>query len=236
MISVRKRLDSLLARPAGWACRQEYRTQRFRRHNERPVEFAFVFKAIATLAPKTILDVGTGKTSLPHIMRTCGPLVTATDNVRDYWPSGMTNRHYHVIDDDIRRTRLTDRFDLVTCVSVLEHIEPADDAVHSMLSLLNPGGHLVLTCPYSEGSYVRNVYALPGSSYGQDAPYVTQSFSRADVDRWLARDGATLVDQEFWQYWEGPHWTVGKQIIPPSRSDANSRHQHSCMLIRRGDS
>jgi SAM-dependent methyltransferase len=220
--------------PAGVTSRQEFEKQRFNRLNERPVEFAFVFRAIARFAPKTILDVGTGKTSLPHLMRTCGPLVTATDNVRDYWPSGMTNRHYHVIDDDIRKTRLSSRFDMVTCVSVLEHIEPADDAVRSMLSLLNPGGLLVLTMPFTEGSYVRNVYELPGSSYGQQAPYVTQSYSRADVDRWLSGGQGSIVEQEFWQYWQGSHWTVGAQIIPPRPSSATGPHQHTCLLIRRG--
>ena len=38
---------------------------KFRRHNERPVEFAFVFSQIAKLAPKTILDVGSGESALP---------------------------------------------------------------------------------------------------------------------------------------------------------------------------
>ena len=83
-----------------WICRREFESQIFSRFNERPIEFSFVFRKLGEIYPKTILDVGTGTTALPHLMRNCGYLVTATDNVRDYWSSGMLNRHYHVIDDD----------------------------------------------------------------------------------------------------------------------------------------
>ncbi len=147
-----------------WICRREYNAQVFTGFNERPVEFGFVFRKLAEIYPRTVLDVGTGTTALPHLMRNCGFLVTATDNVRDYWPRGMVNRHYHVIDDDITDTHLSGVFDFITCVSVLEHIQRSDDAVGNMLSLLAEGGHLVLTFPYTEQSYVGNVYELPGSS------------------------------------------------------------------------
>jgi 2-polyprenyl-3-methyl-5-hydroxy-6-metoxy-1,4-benzoquinol methylase len=234
MLSAAKnQIKLLLSWPTQRQCREEFEAQRFVKFNERAVEFAFVFRQIARLAPRTVLDVGTGKTSLPHLMRLCGPLATAVDNVRDYWPAGMINRHYHVIDDDIRHTQLRERFDMVTCVSVLEHIEPADDAVRSMLTLLNPGGHLILTCPYTEADYVRNVYALEGSSYGQEASYITQSFGRTDVSRWLHENQASLVEQEFWQFWTGPHWTQGKQVIPPTIAAADRLHQHTCLLIRK---
>ena len=163
-----------------WICKREFESQTFVRFNERPIEFSFVFKKIGELYPHTVLDVGTGTTALPHLMRNCGCLVTATDNVRDYWPSGMLNRHYHVINDDITETHISDTFDLITCVSVLEHILKPDDAIRNMFSLLKPNGHLILTFPYSENNYIRNVYELPGSSYGQGAPYITQSYSRTD--------------------------------------------------------
>jgi len=214
-------------------CRREFRTQRFRRFNERPIEFAFLFERIGKFYPKRVLDVGTGTTALPHLIRNCGCIVTATDNVRDYWPSGMTNRHYWVIDDDITKTRLRSKFDMITCISVLEHIERADDAVRNMVALLNPGGHLVLTCPYNEREYARNVYKLPGSSYGQSATYITQAFSRKDLNRWTSQLSVAIVDQEYWQFWEGPHWTVGRQVIPPIRVSSEDKHQLTCILMRK---
>ncbi len=201
-----------------WKCKKEFRTQTFTRFNERPVEFSFVFRKLGEIYPRTVLDVGTGLTALPHLMRNCGCLVTAADNVSDYWPSGMFNRHYHIIDDDIVKTHLSDTFDLITCVSVLEHIQNPDSAVRNMFSLLNPGGHIILTCPYSERSYVRNVYELPGSSYGQDSPYITQSFSRSELDKWVRDNGGAVIEQEYWQFWEGEHWTVGEPDHTPEES------------------
>lgn len=229
----RQAVKSLLNRYLRWICRREFESQAFKRFNERPIEFGVVFRKLGEVYPRTVLDVGSGTTALPHLMRNCGCLVTATDNVRDYWPSGMLNRHYHVIDDNICDTRLSARFDLVTCVSVLEHIQDPDSAVRNMFRLLKPGGHLVLTCPYTERSYVPNVYELPNSSYGRGAPYITQSYSRLELARWLRENGGVVLDQEYWQFWEGDHWTVGNQIIPPKKVTANDAHQLTCLHIQK---
>jgi SAM-dependent methyltransferase len=230
-LQLRHRLTAAASLPIRAVVRHEFETQTFKRYNERPVEFAFLFRAMAALAPQTILDVGTGTTAVPHLMRNCGPVVTATDNVKDYWPRGMVNRHYHVVDDDIRRTRLRENFDMVTCISTLEHIVPADDAVQSMLARLRPGGHLVLTCPYTEHEHVDNVYALPGSR-GRRNPYVAQSFARSDLERWFS-GAAEIIEQEFWRYWTGAHWTEGIEVIPPEPSSATRPHQHTCLLVRK---
>lgn len=233
--TLKQRVKLALTFGARWISRREYRHQRFKRHNERAVEFAFVFRKLSEVCPHEALDVGTGTTALPHLMRNCGPLVTAIDNVTDYWPHGLVNRHYHVIDDDITEPTLTARFDLITCISVLEHIEAADRAVASMLGLLRLGGHLLLTFPYTEDSYVRSVYDLPGSTNVLERSYITQSFSRANVDRWLeATPGARLIEQEYWRFWTGDHWTVGEKVLPPQRATADSSHQISCLHIQRG--
>jgi hypothetical protein len=104
-----------------------------------------------------------------------------------------------------------------------------------MFKLLNPGGHLILTFPYAETRYVRNVYKLPGSSYGQDATYICQSFSRHELNQWLHSNNGKIIEQEYWQFWTGEHWTVGKQVIPPRKVTAGKRHQISCVLIQKID-
>ncbi|MFZ1081976.1 MAG: class I SAM-dependent methyltransferase [Candidatus Kryptoniota bacterium] len=235
MLNLAKRtIKNLLDIYPKWICRREFELQTFIRFNERPIEFGFVFRKLGEIYPRTILDVGTGTTALPHLMRNCGCLVTATDNVRDYWSFGMANRHYHVIDDDITATRLTATFDLITCISVIEHIPNPDIAFKNIFSLLKPNGHLILTCPYNERNYVRNVYDLPGSSYGKGAPFITQSYSRSELERWLRDNKGTICDQEYWQFWEGDYWTVGNQIIPPKKVTAADRHQLTCIDIRKG--
>lgn len=213
-------------------CRREFQLQEFIRFNERPVEYSFVFRKISEIYPKTILDVGTGITSLPHLMQYCGPLVTAIDNVRDYWGADAFNRHYHVIDDNICDTSLKDQYDLITCISVLEHMEEPDAAIRNMLSLLKPHGHLILTFPYDEEEYVRNVYGLPGSCYGQDMPFTTQMYSREQLDRWLHDVHCDIVEQEYWQFWEGKYWTVGQQLLPPRQVAVNENHQLTCIHIQ----
>ena len=37
------------------------------------------------------------------LLASCGYVVTAIDNIRDYWPNGMVNRHWHVQNDDITK-------------------------------------------------------------------------------------------------------------------------------------
>lgn len=212
---------------------REFKRQKPKRLNERPLEYAFVFSKLAALAPATILDVGTGLTALPALMRTCGGIVTAIDNVRDYWPAGMVNRHFHVIDSDITKNGIERQFAFITCVSVLEHIREHRVAMRNMFRLLEPGGHLVVTCPYNERQYAPNVYDIEGSAYGQNAPYITQAFSRRNVNSWLEEGGVELVEQEFWCMWSGGFWTVGEQILPPRRVARDDKHHLSCMLFRK---
>jgi 2-polyprenyl-3-methyl-5-hydroxy-6-metoxy-1,4-benzoquinol methylase len=208
----------------------EYRDQSFKRINERPIEYGFVFQSIGRYCPKTILDVGTGTSALPSLMRTCGPVVKAIDNIRDYWPEGMVNRHYHVADEDATKA-ISGSYDMVTCISVLEHIRAHDDAVKMMLGAVNPGGCLLLTSPYNEQEYIPNVYALPGAGYGKDLPYVAQVYSRKELDRWF--QGASIEVQEYWQVFSGPYWTFGETLRPAVRAAKDSLHQLTCLAIRK---
>jgi len=212
-------------------CKREYKRQVYLGVNERPIEFAFLFRQLVACWPKKILDVGTGMTALPHLMRNCGFLVTATDNIKDYWPLGMVNRHYHVINDDITHSSITETYDVITCISVLEHIHEHREAIKSMYRLLAPGGRLILTCPYNEEQYVQNVYALPESSVKEKFPFVTQAFSRKEVNSWLEDVPFVLLEQEYWQFFEGNYWTCGERIIPPRCVGVHEQHQITCLLL-----
>lgn len=230
---IKTQIKKLLNLTPQWVCNREFKQQSFTRFNERPVEFGFVFRQLARIYPHKILDVGTGITALPHLMRNCGCLVTAIDNIKDYWPSGLFNRHYHIINDDITDSHINDSFDLITCVSVLEHVEKSEAAIQNIFRLLNPNGYLILTFPYTENNYVRNVYALPGSSYGQNAQYICQSYSRKELSKWLQENNGVIIEQEYWQFWEGDYWTVGNSIIPPHKAGVEDNHQISCILIQK---
>jgi SAM-dependent methyltransferase len=216
-----------------WLSKREYEKQGKPSLNERPIEFAYLFKKITELWPKSILDVGTGMTALPHLMRNCGIQVTAIDNIKDYWPKGMVNRHYHVINDDIKNTRLKKTFDVITCISVLEHIQEHREAIKSMYKLLNPGGTLILTCPYSDHQYIPNVYKLSESNVTEKFSFVTQSFSREQRKLWLNDSGFELISEEYWQFYDGEFWTCGKELDTPVQVSKNNTHQLCCMTLRK---
>lgn len=101
----------------------------FRNINERPIEYGFALKHLSEIYVVEVLDVGTGKTAWPHIMANCGFKVTAIDKIEGYWKGGFFNRHYNVINDDITKTKITKKFDLITCISALEHIPNHKEAI-----------------------------------------------------------------------------------------------------------
>ncbi len=213
-------------------CRAEYDRQFFHRHRERPIEFAFALRALADARPKTVLDVGTGTTAWPHLLRNCGFVVTAVDNVRDFWPEGMINRHWTILDVDIVNgaDALTERYDAITCISVLEHIEDHAKAVANMAHLLAPGGILILTTPYSAQHPYPNVYEHPDAVYGKDFPYKCRSSSQVELQQWL-KSGLRIERRELWKMFTGPMWDTGALCDWEEAPDESAPHQLGCFVF-----
>lgn len=214
------------------ACYREFCRYNYYGPNERAVEYNFVFRQLSKVYPEKILDVGTGLTALPSLMSSCGFNVTATDNIKDYWKNDITNRHFHVINDDITKTLLTGKYDMITCISVLEHVIDFSAAVKNMLFLLKKNGLLVLTCPYNEKQYCNNVYALK-DSVADETRFTTQAFSRNELNKWLSENDAEILEQEYWQFYSGEYWTEGSFSVPPVKVDKNERHHITCLVIRK---
>ena len=117
-------------------CRRERKNQSFQGVNERPAEYQFVLNTLLKTSPRTVLDVGTGDTALPSLLAHCGCLVDAVDNIRDYWVNDCWNRHFVVDDLDITDRVPEKRYDLITCIGVLEHIRKSTQAVANLLAAL----------------------------------------------------------------------------------------------------
>ncbi len=213
--------------------KNEYLRQKFKRINERAIEYNFVFKCLTQLSPKYILDVGTGTSSLPSLMRTCGYLVTAIDNISEYWNEKIFNRHYYVINDDIRNTKLKKTFDFITCISVLEHIDDAHRAMTNLFNLVKENGYIVLTFPYNENKYVKNVYKLPNAGYGQNWPWICKIYSRKEIKNWLGLFKGKIIEQEYWKVFTGKLWTFGENIYPPEKVSKAELHHLTCLLIQK---
>jgi SAM-dependent methyltransferase len=226
-----------IVHPAGrWyirkICLTEFRDQAFTVHNERSIEYRFALQALAEKRPQTVLDVGTGTAAWPHLLRNCGYVVTAIDNVRDYWPEGMVNRHWHVLDGDITKeiTAALGKYEAITCISVLEHIKDHVAAVRNMVALLKPGGLLILTTPFSYSNPDPNVYMRRDALYGKDLPYICRSSSSTEFALWLSC-GLTLKQKELWKLFTGDVWATGERCNWLRAERENQPHQLGCFLF-----
>jgi len=211
----------------------EYQTQRTRRRNERAIEIAYVFKNLTKYYPSTVLDVGTGPSSLPHIMSSARFEVDAIDEYGDYWKGGLFNRHFKVDKQDILNHTIKRHYDFITCVSTIEHILDHKTAIKNMVGLLNPDGVLIITCPYNEERYIENIYKEHGAGYGQNFPSICQVFSNDMVEGWANDNGCVVVDREYWQVFNGKYWTFGRQIYPPVQTSKDEPHQLICLTVKK---
>jgi 2-polyprenyl-3-methyl-5-hydroxy-6-metoxy-1,4-benzoquinol methylase len=199
--------------------------------NERVVEYPFALGALGEIEGREVLDVGTGASAWPHLMANCGYIVNAVDKYGSYWRRRMVNRHFHVTHQDITEPTLTERYDAITCISVLEHIEDHRAAVRGMFSLLRPSGRLIVTVPYNERTYHPDAYRHPDAGYGQDAPYICQVYSRAELERWLADNDASIAREELFRVFTGELWTQGERIHPPQPSTGDDPHHLICLAL-----
>ncbi|MDH3200666.1 MAG: class I SAM-dependent methyltransferase [Myxococcales bacterium] len=217
--------------PVNPLLRYEWSRRDQRRVNERPIEYPFALSCLSELCPSSVLDVGPGTSAWPQLLANCGYNVTAVDEGDSYWRTRPANRHHYVLRDDITHPKLETKFDAITCLSVIEHIQDHQAAGRGLRSLLSPGGHAILSFPYDERRFVDNVYALPGVSYGTDAPYICRVYSRREVDGWL-REGFQIVRQEYYRIFSGDLWAFGERLRPPVTTTVNEPHHLTCILFR----
>lgn len=235
MLTLKQKVADLYYRaaqlPISPLLRYEWSKRGQRRLNERPLEYAFTLTCLSELCPESVLDVGTGTTAWPQLLANCGYNVTAIDEGNSYWGRQVANRHHHVLHDDITNPRIEGEFDAITCLSVIEHVRDHGAAIRGIRGLLGTGGHAVVSVPYQERRFTENVYALPGVSYGADAPYICRVYSRREIQRWLA-EGFEIVRQDFYRVFTGDLWAFGDRLRPPVKAGANEPHHLTCLLLR----
>jgi 2-polyprenyl-3-methyl-5-hydroxy-6-metoxy-1,4-benzoquinol methylase len=211
----------------------EWKRPDYNRISERSIEYGFALRQLSKICPKEVLDIGPGKSAWPHLMANCGFLVTAIDQIKGYWKGSFFNRHYYIINDDIVNPKIKKQFDFITCISVLEHIPDHKAAIKGMVSLLKPGGHIVLTIPYKEDRYVDNVYKLEGAGYGQNAPYICQVFSGREIGEWFNENPIKIIEQEYYEVFSGDLWTFGERIYPSRKVEKGEKCHLICLVIQK---
>lgn len=113
----------------------------------------WISRLIEKISCRRVLDVGCGNAELFQDLfrfsRTA-PSYTGVDisefvieNNRKNFNDGRAE--FYIL--DIERGVLDERFDLVICNEVLEHLEDRLSALRNISTMLNEGGHLVITVP-----------------------------------------------------------------------------------------
>jgi 2-polyprenyl-3-methyl-5-hydroxy-6-metoxy-1,4-benzoquinol methylase len=199
--------------------------------NKRPVEFAFLFKHIRNIYPNNLLDVGTGTTALPHLLYNCGIEVDAIDEIDSYWGNCINNRHFYVKRDNILNPKTNKKYQFITCISVLEHIENHNLAVKNMYDLLDENGYLLLTFPFNKDNYIKNIHDLQKNV--KKGKWITQIFSENEVDGWLNNNKLKVVDCDYHNCHTGDFFNIGDLLTPPLSSSPDHKHNLLCILMQK---
>ena len=207
--------------------------------NERSVEYRYVFKQVTEFAPQTVMDMGTGKTALPALIKGCGVQVLAVDKDQEQIQENPCTRggycSFDILQQDLLDIDDNNKFDMILCISVLEHNREHASVMKKMSNLLSPSGVIVVTFPYKEDEYVPNSYQLPMAGYGRDAgpDNICQMYSREQLEAWQSDCGLELVDQEYWQAFTGAYWTYGQRMWPLKQTSKEETHQLTCVTFRK---
>ena len=209
--------------------------------NERSVEYAFTFSRLAGRGTGKLLDIGTGKSAFPALVQLAGWQVVAVDNIVDFWPRGplnirwgMFNEYFPVQDRDIVSSPLTERFDVVTCISTFEHVHDRPALFAAMAQCLKEHGEIVLTTPYREQGGDLNVYLRPNSdAFGRDIPYICQVLDRTELDALCEANCLHVLDIEYWRFWSGEYWSEGRCFARGERASSDGAHDLACIAIGR---
>lgn len=119
------------------------------------LRWSIVGRTVADLRPRTVLELGCGLGAVGvRLARLAAYTAAEPDDVsvgvarRRLAPAGGA-----VIHGDHRAVPAGSRYDLVCAFEVLEHIADDAGALAAWLSLVRPGGHLLLSVPANPDSY-----------------------------------------------------------------------------------
>lgn len=128
----------------------------------------------------------------------------ATDVMRDKVLSRRSNVHKYVYDDMAQTKLPAERFDVVSAVEVLEHVDDDSSFVRNVASVLKPGGRFLMTTP--NGDFRPVPYPDHKRHYkAKDLEALLRGhFSEVKVTYWM--NSGRLIDFAYRQGKAGRAW------------------------------
>jgi 2-polyprenyl-6-hydroxyphenyl methylase/3-demethylubiquinone-9 3-methyltransferase len=164
-------------------------------HDINPLRMAFILENVTSLCDKNVLDVGCGAGVLTESLAQNGGKATGIDLAEDsinvaklHTLESNLTIDYQVVSVENFADKNPEKFDIITCMEMLEHVPDPSSIITSCVKLLKPGGYLFLsTLNRNLKSYLM---AIIGAEYVLSLiPRGTHSYERfikpSEMCNWL---------------------------------------------------
>ncbi len=112
----------------------------------------YITQRTGSLRNKSILDIGCGGGILAESMAKQGALVTAIDPASDSVAAAIAHAGTQPIEIDYQVTtaealaeNMAEKYDIVTCMEMLEHVPQPNGIIRACATLCKPGGPILLS-------------------------------------------------------------------------------------------
>ena len=173
-------------------------------HQINPLRVNFIKERI-NLRGKKVLDVGCGGGILSESLASLGAEVTAIDasektiNIAKAHARKVKSQvtYLHTTTEDILSNKSNQKFDVITCLEMLEHVPDPSQTINEFSSLLSPKGNLFIsTINRNPRSYL---FAVIGAEYILNLlPRGTHDYSKfikpSEISRWIRSSNLVLKE------------------------------------------